>query len=560
MSSLDRPLRLLRAAARRASRRWRRSLQFRVVASTIVLGVLVVALIGAYLYQEIAQGLQRDRIESAQVESRARAQTIQKDLDVSTATQTPGQLSLTAADAVKIRGSDTSGGLQYIVLTRSLNNTNSLVVETAESGGEVGLAEIPADLRTAVAADPEHQQTALAPVPGTAEDGTAVTVPAVIVGEQVTVPRAGPYDVYFVYPMDREQRTLDVISRSIGLGGVFLVVLVSGVAWLVTRQVVAPVRRVAHVARRLSSGELGERANVSGEDDLALLAQSFNDMADNLQAQIRQLEGLSRVQQRFTSDVSHELRTPLTTIRMASELIYDGRESMHPVVQRSAELLHGEVERFEALLTDLLEISRFDAGAAGLECTTVDLGDLTRRVIEAAAPIAAARSTVVRLHPGPAPVLAEVDSRRIERILRNLVVNAIEHGEGRPVDVYVARNEDTAAVLVRDRGVGLRPGEASLVFNRFWRADPARNRTTGGTGLGLAIALEDARLHGGWLQAWGEPDAGSRFRLTVPCSQGDSVRVSPLPLAPGPDAVEDSPGVVVVDGAAVEAGTAGEEL
>ena len=245
---------------------------------------------------------------------------------------------------------------------------------------------------------------------------------------------------------------------------------------------------------------------------------------------------------------------------MASELIYDGRESMHPVVQRSAELLHGEVERFEALLTDLLEISRFDAGAAGLECTTVDLGDLTRRVIEAAAPIAAARSTVVRLHPGPAPVLAEVDSRRIERILRNLVVNAIEHGEGRPVDVYVARNEDTAAVLVRDRGVGLRPGEASLVFNRFWRADPARNRTTGGTGLGLAIALEDARLHGGWLQAWGEPDAGSRFRLTVPCSQGDSVRVSPLPLAPGPDAVEDSPGVVVVDGAAVGAGTAGEEL
>ena len=213
-------------------------------------------------------------------------------------------------------------------------------------------------IATAVAADPEHQQTALAPVPGTAEDGTAVTVPAVIVGEQVTVPRAGPYDVYFVYPMDREQRTLDVISRSIGLGGVFLVVLVSGVAWLVTRQVVAPVRRVAHVARRLSSGELGERANVSGEDDLALLAQSFNDMADNLQAQIRQLEGLSRVQQRFTSDVSHELRTPLTTIRMASELIYDGRESMHPVVQRSAELLHGEVERFEALLTlSLIHIS-----------------------------------------------------------------------------------------------------------------------------------------------------------------------------------------------------------
>jgi two-component system sensor histidine kinase MtrB len=128
--------------------------------------------------------------------------------------------------------------------------------------------------------------------------------------------------------------------------------------------------------------------------------------------------------------------------------------------------------------------------------------------------------------------VAEMDSRRVERILRNLVVNAVEHGEGRPVEIHLAGNDSAVAVAVRDHGVGLRPGEAALVFNRFWRADPARARTTGGTGLGLAISLEDARLHDGWLQAWGEPGAGSCFRLTLPRRAGSPIDESPLPLEP----------------------------
>ena len=134
------------------------------------------------------------------------------------------------------------------------------------------------------------------------------------------------------------------------------------------------------------------------------------------------------------------------------------------------------------------------------------------------------------------PAVAEVDTRRIDRILRNLVVNAIEHGEGKDVVVTVAGDEDAVAVSVRDYGVGLRPGESSLVFNRFWRADPARARTSGGTGLGLSISMEDTHLHGGWLQAWGRPGEGSQFRLTLPRRVGGSLRQSPLPLVP-----EDAP-------------------
>lgn len=206
---------------------------------------------------------------------------------------------------------------------------------------------------------------------------------------------------------------------------------------------------------------------------------------------------------------------------------------MDPVTGRSAELLHDELDRFEELLADLLEISRYDAGAAVLEQDPVDLYAIVDRVVRATESIADARGSEVVVHREPEQsAVAEVDSRRIERVLRNLVVNAIEHGEGRPVDIWVASNDEAAAVMIQDHGVGLKAGEASLVFNRFWRADPARTRTTGGSGLGLAIALEDARLHHGWLQAWGEPGEGSRFRLTVPREAGAPLTTSPLPLTP----------------------------
>ncbi len=131
--------------------------------------------------------------------------------------------------------------------------------------------------------------------------------------------------------------------------------------------------------------------------------------------------------------------------------------------------------------------------------------------------------------------MADVDGRRVERILRNLMVNAVEHGEGRPIEVRLRGDDRAVAVTVRDHGVGLRPGEAALVFDRFWRADPSRDRRTGGTGLGLSISLEDARLHGGWLHAWGRPGQGAQFRLTLPVRSGDAVVSSPLPIEP-PDA------------------------
>jgi two-component system sensor histidine kinase MtrB len=265
----------------------------------------------------------------------------------------------------------------------------------------------------------------------------------------------------------------------------------------------------------------------------------MNNMASELQKQISQLEELSLVQQRFVSDVSHELRTPLTTVRMAAEVLHEARDGFDPVAARSAELLQNEVDRFEALLTDLLEISRFDAGAAVLAADKVDLRDVVARVVEANSTFAASTGTQVNVHADK-PCVAEVDARRIERIVRNLLVNAIEHGESRPVDIFLDCDDAAVAIAVRDHGVGFEANQAGQVFLRFWRGDPARARIIGGSGLGLAISMEDANLHGGWLTAWGRPGLGAQFRLTLPRAAGTILEQSPLPLVPR-DLVVPSP-------------------
>ncbi|MGH3398428.1 MAG: MtrAB system histidine kinase MtrB, partial [Streptosporangiaceae bacterium] len=346
------------------------------------------------------------------------------------------------------------------------------------------------------------------------------------------------YQLYYFFPLAAEQASLAQAQHTLLLVGVAAVFLLAAIAWLVTRWVVIPVRLAAHGALRLSTGKLDERMQVRGSDDLAALATSFNQMASSLQEKMRELEDLSRVQRQFVSDVSHELRTPLTTIRIAADVLFASRSGLEAAPARSAELLQSQLERFESLLTDLLEISRYDANAATLEAEPVDVCDIARQSADVAQQLAERRGTRIEFRLPAEPCIAEVDRRRVERVLRNLLVNAVEHGENREAVVTVAADSGAVAVTVRDFGVGLRPGEEQLVFDRFWRADPARARTTGGTGLGLAIAQEDAWLHGGWLEAWGEPGRGSVFRLTLPRMAGERLAGSPLPLGPGPGDVD----------------------
>lgn len=528
------------------ARLWRRSLHFRVVTITVFLGLFVALGLGTYMYQRIASGLTSRATTIAEQEALSQRDYAQSQFSNAPRTDIGSLRAVAqqvAAPLASTRPEQAGEQNNRIVIMRSPGNTFPPLGTISTQQGDEKF--VPQELRAAVQHDPTHAQLQIGTM-----DVAGKQVPAVVVGARIAIPNAGNYDFYLISPMSAESQMLGIVRTTFLLGGLALTLLLAGIAYLVTRMVVNPIRDAAHVSERLTAGALNERMQVSGEDDLARLATSFNAMADSLQRQIRQLEDLSKLQQRFSSDVSHELRTPLTTIRMAADMIHASRSDFTAPVSRSAELLSRELDRFEALLTDLLEISRFDAGATAAGTENVDLRDIVARVVDGSEALAESQGVKLRVH-ARRPAVAPMDARRIERIVRNLVTNAIEHAEHKPVDITIGANPTAVAVAVRDYGVGLRPGDADQVFNRFWRADPARTRTTGGTGLGLSIALEDARLHDGWLQAWGEVGNGACFRLTLPVKAGQPIGRSPVTLAPD----DSSVGLAMPSGNSLTIGT-----
>lgn len=504
---------------------WRHSLQFRVTVSTLALSSAVVFVLGLVLQTQITERLLDTKSAAAVLQTQAVVQTAEREL-------------------VGLSNQDSLGDRLSTALKRITSSAPEAQAATGwrrapepvlASGGtdpaagtplSVGpLAKVPERLRQFVELNQLSKQIHTV----VSADGSRTTY--LMVGAPVST-TARPLQLYLLFPLTSEQATVSTVQNTLLVGGLVLLVLLAGITNLVTRQVVRPVRRAAEVAEQFAVGDLDRRLPVAGEDDLAKLALSYNEMAASIQIQIRQLEEFGTLQRRFTSDVSHELRTPLTTVRMAADVLHASREQFPPGLARSTELLVDELDRFEALLGDLLEISRLDAGVEELAAELIDVSPIARRAVEQVRVIAGSSNTTIEVDLPDAPAVAEVDARRVERIIRNLLANAVDHSEGKPVRLQVAVNADTVAVTVRDYGVGLRQGEADLVFNRFWRADPSRNRRTGGTGLGLAISHEDARLHGGALEAWGAPGHGACFRLTLPRHQDVPIGKSPLPLPP----------------------------
>jgi two-component system sensor histidine kinase MtrB len=494
---------------------WRRSLQLRVGATTAAVATVVVLVIGLFLVDKVSGGVLRAKREAAIDQARIGLKAASGILQ----TVDPGVAADLAEARVQfsnIAGGTTAGTFGIALFSPASGSDNS-----------PASAAVPAPLRDAVRRNNLVVQYASVPQGGS----TGPLVKGLIVGEPVQA-RSGVFELYYLFPLTAEEQTIQLVQRTVLLAGLALVVLVLAIALIVTRQVVLPVRVAAETSGLLAAGDLSKRITVRGSDDIARLGQAFNDMADSLQRQIRRLEDLSRVQRRFTSDVSHELRTPLTTIRMAAEYLHGSRTEFPPELSRASELLHAELDRFESLLADLLEISRYDAGVAKLESETADIRGVVTATVDASQMLAERHGSEIIVQAPDEPVSVDMDSRRVERILRNLVGNALDHGEGKPIVITVGYDDDSVAITVRDHGVGLRAGQAALVFNRFWRGDPSRSRLTGGTGLGLAISLEDARLHDGWLQAWGERGRGAQFRLTLPRRAGHTLMHSPLALDP----------------------------
>ena len=504
---------------------WRRSLRFRTLLLTIGLTALAVVIACVWMALAIQNDLFASRREQVLLDAEQARAAAQQTLDEAV-----------QSDAVQMENVMT-------LAFRALRDQSSAMMVGAYRIGppvpnapqdfstneEVMNALLTPPMRTLVRSTPDRQIWQPVALP----DGAVASAPGIMVGQQLNIDGVASYELYLAYDLANAPQTLVFVQGTLWIVGIGLVLLISVIAWFVLRSVTVPIGEAADTSAKLAAGRLDVRLPVRGEDELATLGRSFNAMADSIESQIRELADLSLVQQRFVSDVSHELRTPLTTIRLAADMINDQRDDFDPATARAAELLNAQVQRFETLLTDLLEISRYDAGSVQLELEPTSLAHLAEDVIGSMQQLAEQHGTDVRLVApgGYSPV--DMDPRRVRRIVRNLLGNAIEHGEGRPIVVTVDSDARAVAIGVRDYGMGMRPEDVQHVFDRFWRADPSRKRTIGGTGLGLSIALGDAKLHGGELAVWSEPGRGTHFVLTLPRQDAALDGASPIPVEPG---------------------------
>ena len=496
---------------------WRTSLQVRVigmilVASTVVMIILAYALVSVLTQRLVDQkiGIGDQEIDRARI-------AVEQQINATG-----------AANSVQVRINSARASLTQLSAEGGESNTTyEPVIVVENSSGEITTApegyRIPEPLRNSVANDQVAYQFTTIDQPG------GSSYHALVVGTP-TMADIPELQLYLVMPMENEESTMALMRGLLSAAGVVVVVLLVGIAWLAIQQVITPIRSASRIAQRLAAGHLRERMVVDGEDEMGRLAASFNDMADKLSKQITQLEEYGDLQRQFTSDVSHELRTPLTTVRMAADLIADDADNLEPHTRRASQLMTRELDRFEELLADLLEISRHDAGVADLQASSIDIRSCIESAMQQTEHLAKELDVKINANLPDYPVNVQADSRRIERVLRNLLANAIDHSEGNPVTIDIGHTETAVAVAVTDQGVGLKEGQEELVFNRFWRADASRKRHSGGTGLGLAIAREDAALHGGSLDAMGIPGIGSRFRLIIPREPGAAFGEEPLPL------------------------------
>jgi two-component system sensor histidine kinase MtrB len=503
----------------------RRSLTARTVFATVTLSAISLAVLGGFLSYSLANSFYQNRLSQVLSETERAVSSVQSTIAAASLTDEAALQTLinSVVPSLEISG---GSGTRQVALLRSPGQPQLQLFQSPISK-DLDLNSVPTQLREAVRAS----SGILSYTPIQLVRGSAI-VPGITVGAPITLPLAGAFELYLVFDLGPEQQALDTVQTALAIGGAILLVLISIVSYLVTRTIVKPVEQAASAAESLADGQLDVRVAEKGTDVLAVLARSFNKMAGNLQQQIQQLDSLSKMQRRFVSDVSHELRTPMTTIKLAGEVIFGNREKLDPALSRSAELMQNQIERFEKLLADLLEISRYDAGAVIAELELQDLNAVVGAAIASIEPLAHKKETEIRISLPGKPVEAEFDAKRIERLLRNLLSNAVEHGEGKPIVVEVAENSQAVAVCVTDNGVGMSKQQLERIFDRFWRADPARQRSVGGTGLGLAISKEDAILHRGWLQVWSKPQRGSSFRLTLPKRNDSVIANSPLPLPP----------------------------
>ncbi len=302
-----------------------------------------------------------------------------------------------------------------------------------------------------------------------------------------------------LFPLDPLRATVRQVGWTLAGAAVLTTLLAALLGRLAADRALRPLTAVTEAARSIAGGRLDARLTPTGDPDLDPLAASFNDTAEHLEHRVL-------ADARFAADVGHELRTPLTTMLNSVEVIRHRAGTMPPEVAETVDLLADDLGRFRQLVVDLLEVSRHDAGES-LHLEPVDLPDFVRRAADRAA-----GRPVTTVEPAAAGTRLEVDKRRLERVVANLVANAQTHGGG-CTGVVVAREDDAVTVTVDDAGPGVPEVGRDQVFDRF-----SRGRSTGvpGLGLGLAIVQRHVAAHGGEVTVGASPDGGARFVVRLP--------------------------------------------
>jgi signal transduction histidine kinase len=457
-----------------------RGIRARLTVTLVALVALTAILLGAGAYLFVDNSLHAQVLRDAQV---------QAAFDLSVTVPNRGlPPNPTTEDII-------DSGLRETFLQRGVHTiivgSGDPVLSRDELDG--ALEALPADLRQRVA----NGELAYAWT-------TVAGKPSLVIGGWAGVD--GPA-IYFIHDLKDLEDALAQLRLALVVGSVILILLALLVARVIARGVLAPVEAAGRAAERLEHGDLSARVPVTSNDEFGTWAERFNRMADALADTIGRLEAAEAQNRRFVADVAHELRTPLAALVAEASILREHLDELPTESRRAGELLVADVGRLRTLVDDLMEVSRFDAGAEQIASEPVDLGHLVGSV-------SAARLPAAILHLPTDPVVIETDPRRMERILGNLLDNAREHAAGAPVEVSLAAGPDAIILAVADRGPGVPPDRLDRIFERFYKADPSRHG--GSSGLGLAIAAEHAALLGGRLSAVNRPDGGLRIEFRLP--------------------------------------------
>lgn len=502
-----------------------RSLQARTVAFVVFMALLVAVVFSVVSMVSVRSSL----VEQVTAQSRSdfsnlvgKAQVSLDSSDISANSQYQRLVNDLASTLQKDGASNLIG---IYIWGRSTSSNDLIPVSTEPTYVSV----VSSDIRSSVAST---RNTTVFYQPVDLLNYSNQSVPGAVLGTRLQFGAVGDLEIFAVYSYENQQQSLTQIQISLLVVCLMLSVMMGLMIWMVMRRIIRPVERVAQAAETLASGELDARVVVNRSDEIGTLQRSFNGMADSLNQKIGELEAAGASQRRFVSDVSHELRTPVTTMRMASDLLESRKNSFDSSTKRTVELLSGQIGRFQEMLADLLEISRYDAGYTSLDFADIDVCEVVQTAVEQVQSIASAKGVALDVCLPAEPVYAHIDARRITRIIRNLLVNGIDFADARPIEVRVAVNSIAVVFSVRDYGIGIEQEQLEHIFDRFWRADPSRSRTTGGSGLGLSIALADAQVHGGSIQVHSCLGLGTWFLVSVPReSTQEELNAGQLPVS-----------------------------